>query len=177
MDAWVWILIAVLVVVAVVAFFMARRRSEQLRDRFGPEYDRTVREADSRRRAESELADRAKRREALDIRPLSEESRERYANSWRETQEQFVDAPSESIMRADRLVQELMRERGYPVEDFEQRTSDISVDHPHVVEDYRAAHAISLANDHGKASTEDLRQAMVHYRNLFEELLETKRTS
>jgi hypothetical protein len=173
MDAWVWVVIVAVVVVALIAYFMAqRRRSESLKERFGPEYERTVSSAGKRRAGESELAEREERREALDIRPLSSEARERYLVSWRETQERFVDTPSEAVGQADRLVQQVMQERGYPVENFEQRSSDISVDHPEVVQDYRAAHGISLANDHGEASTEDLRQAMVHYRSLFEELVE-----
>ncbi len=175
MEPWVWILIVVLVLIAIGAFlFATRRRTQGLQERFGPEYDRTVAETGQRRAAESELMERQKRREALDIRPLPDDARERYSASWNETQERFVDAPSEAVGEADRLVQEVMRERGYPVESFEQRAADISVDHPQVVEDFRAAHAISLANDHGEASTEDLRQAMVHYRSLFEQLLEAR---
>jgi hypothetical protein len=172
MDAWIWIVL-VLVVIAVIAYVVWRRmRTEQLRSRFGDEYERTVTETGKRSDAESELLTREKRRKELTIVPLSQESRERHAQSWRDTQTRFVDAPAEAVTDADRLVQEVMQERGYPVEDFEQRSSDISVDHPGVVQDYRAAHAISLANDHGQASTEDLRQAMVHYRSLFEVLLE-----
>ncbi|MFN2489967.1 MAG: hypothetical protein ABR529_09565 [Actinomycetota bacterium] len=175
MDAWVWFVILAVVVVAIVLYLGARKkRSEALQDRFGPEYDRTVKEAGARRGGESELAARTKRRDELDIKPLSDEARERYSSAWRETQERFVDAPTDAVTEADRLVQEVMQERGYPVDNFDQRSSDVSVDHPNVVEDYRAAHGISLANQHGEASTEDLRQAMVHYRQLFDELLETR---
>jgi hypothetical protein len=174
MEPLVWVLIAIgiLIVVAVVAFVASRRRSQRLRERFGPEYDRMVEQADDRRRVESDLAAREKRVERLDIRPLDPESRDEYARSWRDSQARFVDQPADAVRDADRLVIEVMRRRGYPMEDFEQRAADVSVDHPTVVENYRAGHAISMASDHGQASTEDLRQAMVHFRSLFEELLE-----
>jgi hypothetical protein len=172
-----WLLIVLVVVVVVLAAVVAwalvgKRRTQRLRSQFGPEYDRAMTEADNRRSAESELEARRRRREDLDIRPLSPEARERYARSWRDAQARFVDAPAEAIRQADALTMEVMRERGYPVDDFDQRSADISVDHPDVVENYRAAHGISMASEHGKASTEDLRQGMVHYRALFEELLE-----
>jgi hypothetical protein len=176
MSTWVWIVIvvAVVVVLALIAWsVLRRRRSTQLREGFGPEYDRTVEEAGSRRRAEAELAEREKRREELDIRPLTPAARDRFVDRWRDTQARFVDDPGSAVGDADSLVQEVMRERGYPTEDFEQRAADISVDHPHIVENYRAAHGISLAQERGEASTEDLRQSIVHYRSLFEELLET----
>jgi hypothetical protein len=174
MPAWGWILIIVAIVVVaalVVWSTMARRRTGHLRDRFGPEYDRAVREQEGRRGAERDLMQREKRREGLEIRPLAPEARQRYADSWRNAQARFVDQPSEAVHEADFLVVSVMRDRGYPMEDFEQRSADISVDHPQLVDNYRAAHGISLANDHDQASTEDLRQAMVHYRALFEELL------
>lgn len=176
MPIWVWIVIAVVVVIVVAALIAAarsRRRSERIRGRFGPEYDRTVEHLGNRRRAESELSERERRREELDIRPLQPAARDRYIQSWRDVQIRFVDMPSESVRQADALVIQVMRDRGYPMEDFEQRAADVSVDHPRVVEDYRTAHAISQANDGGRATTEDLRRAMVHYRTLFEELLET----
>ena len=176
MPSWGWVLIAigVLVVLALVAWsaYTGRRR-KGLQERFGPEYDRTVADAPSRREAESDLSERAKRREELQVRPLDTSSRDRYASRWQNTQAQFVDDPEGAVGEADRLIQEVMRERGYPVEDFEQRAADLSVDHPEVISNYRAAHGISIANERGKASTEDLRTAMVHYRALFEELLET----
>jgi hypothetical protein len=128
-------------------------------------------EMGSRRKAESQLADRQRRREQLEIRPLAPEARTRFAEEWQIVQSRFVDEPGDAVRGADALVIRVMRDRGYPMEDFEQRSSDVSVDHPHVADDYRAAHAISLAHDHDKASTEDLRQAMVHYRSLFDELL------
>ena len=178
MPVWAWILVAVVVLaaVAVAAWtMMSNRRTRTLRERFGPEYDRTVNESGKRRAGESELETRRKRREDLDIRPLAPASRERYAVSWRDAQARFVDAPAEAIREADALVLAVMQERGYPMEDFDQRSADISVDHPEVVQDYRAAHAISMASDHGKAGTEDLREAMVHYRALFERLLGSER--
>jgi hypothetical protein len=172
------LLVAILVVIvllALLAFFAGRqRRSRKLQDRFGPEYDRTVEQAGDRRAAEAELQERAERRERFDIVPLEAEARTRYIEAWRHTQAQFVDEPAEATREADRLITSVMRDRGYPVDDFDQRAADISVDHPQVVDDYRAAHAIAAANDRSEASTEDLRQALVHYRSLFEELLEDR---
>jgi hypothetical protein len=173
MPVWAWILvvIAIVAVGSLIAWSVSRRqRTQQLQSTFGPEYERAVSTSD-RGEAESELQARQARRQELDIRPLEPAARQRYAESWRETQASFVDSPPEAIRRADQLVTDVMGERGYPMETFEQRAADISVDHPHVVENYRAAHAISLASEHGKATTEDHRQAMVHYRELFEQLL------
>jgi len=164
--------IAAVVVVAVIVFLLARkRRSQQLRQRFGPEYDRVVKKEGEVRRAEGVLEMRAKRRDKFTLRPLPEASRLDFAGRWRAVQAQFVDEPAGSVSQADALVNELMAARGYPMSDFDQRAADISVDHPVVVENYRAAHAIALRHDSGQASTEDLRKAMVHYRTLFEELL------
>jgi hypothetical protein len=174
------LLVAILVVVillALLAFFAGRqRRSRKLQDKFGPEYDRTVEQAGDRRAAEADLLERADRRAELNIVPLEPEARDRYIEAWRSTQAQFVDEPVEATREADRLITSVMRDRGYPVDDFEQRAADISVDHPQVVDDYRAAHAIAARNDRSEASTEDLRQALVHYRSLFEELLEDRHT-
>lgn len=168
---WILIAIAVVVVLVLIAWSLSRRqRTQRLQSTFGPEYERAVRTAD-RSEAESELEARQARRKELDIRPLEPAARQRYAEAWRETQARFVDSPSEAIRRADQLVKDVMGERGYPMESFEQRAADVSVDHPHLVENYLAAHAITLASRHGKATTEDHRQAMVHYRALFEELL------
>jgi hypothetical protein len=178
MDAWVWIVIAVIVIaaIALVAWSVARkRRTDALRGTFGSEYDRATSAAGGRRAGEAELTERVKRREELDIRPLAPAAVERYTNEWQAVQGRFVDSPEGSLGEADRLVTSVMRERGYPMDDFDQRSADISVDHADVVDDYRAAHAISLANDHGKATTEDLRQAMVHYRSLFERMVEIDR--
>ena len=176
MPTWAWIVIvvaAVVIVGAIVWSATRARRRRDLQERFGSEYDRTVADAPSRREAESELSEREKRRDELDIRPLDQSSRDRYASQWQNTQAAFVDDPETAVGDADRLIQQVMRERGYPVDDFEQRANDLSVDHPEVISNYRAAHGISVANERGKASTEDLRTAMVHYRALFSELLET----
>src|SRR4051812_27160916 len=169
MPGWAWALVAVavIVVIAVVVWrTVAARRTRTLQDRFGPEYERTVGEADDRREAEAELAARAKRREELDIRPLTEASRRRYLEEWQRVQARFVDDPGSAVGEADGLIQSVMRERGYPVDDFDQRAADISVDHPHVVEHYREGHRLRAGD------TEAQRQAMVHYRALFDQLLE-----
>jgi hypothetical protein len=166
------IVAAVIVALVVGAMQMQRRRSARLQDRFGPEYEQVVTDVGSRREGESELARREERREALDIRPLDPDARGRYSATWQEVQAQFVDSPTDAVGEADRLVHQVMRDRGYPIDDFDQRAADISVDHADVVGDYRAAHAISLRNEVGQATTDDLRLAMVHYRALFEDLLE-----
>ena len=174
MDTWVWIVIAIaaVVVIALVLWSALRaRRTRTLKEGFGPEYDRTVADAPSKREAEGELLERQKRRDELDVKPLDPATRERYAEEWQATQARFVDDPGGAITEADVLIQRVMRERGYPVEDFEQRAADVSVDHPEVVNNYRAAHAISIAHERERASTEDLRVAMQHYRSLFDELL------
>jgi hypothetical protein len=176
MPTWAWILIAIAAVVIVGAIAWSAyksRRRRGLQQRFGDEYDRTVTDAPSRREAEAKLSEREKRRDELDIRPLEPSSRDRYASQWQNTQAAFVDNPEAAVTDADRLIQQVMRERGYPVDDFKQRANDLSVDHPDVISNYRAAHDISRDNDRGNASTEDLRKAMVHYRALFAELLET----
>ena len=177
MATWVWIVIAVaaVVVLALVLWSALRaRRTRTLQQGFGPEYDRTVADAPSKREAEAELSERQKRREELDIRPLDAGARERYAEAWQVTQARFVDEPGGAIAEADVLIQQVMRERGYPVEVFDQRAADVSVDHPEVVNNYRAAHGISIAHERERATTEDLRRAMVHYRSLFDELLESR---
>jgi hypothetical protein len=177
MDTGLLVAILIVLVLLVVLALVAgrQRRSRRLRERFGPEYDRTVAEAGDRREAEAKLKERTERRQQLDIVPLDPAARERYVEAWRQTQARFVDEPAEATREADRLITEVMRERGYPIEDFEQRAADVSVDHPQVVDDYRAAHAIAAANERSEASTEDLRQALVHYRSLFEELLDVGR--
>src|SRR5215210_5987672 len=146
MDAWVWIVIvvvAVLVLAALAWSVTRRRRSTALQESFGPEYERTVEESDSRRAAERELHERQERREELEIRPLAPGARDRYSRSWEHLQARFVDDPARSVSEADELIQEVMRERGYPVDDFEQRAADLSVNHPELVENYRAAHGIA----------------------------------
>jgi hypothetical protein len=177
MDTGLLVAIVIVLVLLVVLALVAgrQRRSRRLKERFGPEYDRTVAEAGDRKAAESQLEERTARRERLDIVPLDPADRTRYLEAWRQTQARFVDEPAEATGEADRLITSVMRDRGYPIDDFEQRAADISVDHPQVVDDYRAAHAIAAANERSEASTEDLRQALVHYRSLFEELLEVDR--
>jgi hypothetical protein len=169
-----WILVAIILVLVCVAgvLVMRQRRTAQLREGFGPEYDRVVGERGDQRVAEAELQERRERRRSYDIRPLEDDEREGYAERWQATQRRFVDQPASALGEADRLVGDVMRKRGYPVEDFEQQAADVSVDHPAVVEHYRAGHEIARANDDQRASTEDLRQAMVHYRALFVELLD-----
>ncbi|MER5203755.1 hypothetical protein [Streptomyces sp. NPDC002825] len=167
------IVIPVVVVLALIVLAIAldRRRRRRLRERFGPEYDRTVEEAGSRRAAEYDLGAREERHETLDIKPLPSGARERYADRWRSVQAQFVDRPEGAVHDADSLVSSLMRERGYPTEGFEQQTRDLSVEHGRTLEHYRAAHEINSLSASQQATTEQLRGAMVHYRALFDELL------
>ncbi len=167
---------AALAVCAAGIWLYQKRRSERLKKKFGIEYERPVAEAGTRLRAESELEAREKRVEKLPIRPLTPQERARFVEAWLPIQAGFVDDPPKAVAEAERLVEQAMTTRGYPVADFEQRIRDISVDHRDVVEDYRKAHEIMVAlhSPNGEASTEDLRQAMCFYRQLFEELLETK---
>ncbi|HZD74996.1 MAG TPA: hypothetical protein VE776_14115 [Actinomycetota bacterium] len=169
------IIIAAAVVVVVVVLAGQRLRTRRLREQFGPEYERTLARTGDRRAGESELADREQRHRRLEIVDLDPADRTRYLEAWRATQGRFVDDPAGATREADELVSSVMRDRGYPVDEFEQRVGDISVDHPQVAENYRAAHAVSLANERGLASTDDLRQAFVHYRSLFAELLDSGR--
>src|SRR5436190_19985963 len=176
MELWqiALIVLVVLVVGGALAWMASQRnRTEHLTERYGPEYQRTLESSGDRREAERELAAREERVEQYEINPLSTAQRDRYLAKWRETQAKFVDDPSAAISEADALVQEVMQERGYPMGDFEQRSADVSVDHPHVVEEYRAAHQIAEQHADGGMATEDLRQALVHYRALFQDLLET----
>jgi hypothetical protein len=165
---------AVVVLLLVIAGLLLtrKRRSDRLRGHFGPEYDRTVHAMGSREKAEAELRARQKRIEKLDIVPLAPREAERFRSAWQDLQGRFVDSPQGTLAEADLLVRELMTRRGYPMGDFESRAADVSVDHPMVVEHYRAAHAIAMQDRDGKADTEALRQAVVHYRALFAELLE-----
>jgi len=170
------ILIAAAVVLIVVLLAVKRsyrKKSEELQGQFGPEYDRTLETADSKKAAEEELAARRERREQLEITPLSSAARERYTSQWQTVQAQFVDNPGAAVASADHLIQTVMSERGYPVQDFETRAADVSVDHPQVVENYREGHRLAEKSSDGDGSTEDLRQAMRHYRALFDELLES----
>jgi CcmD family protein len=176
MDAWVWILIAVMaiVVIAIVAYLFAmQRRRKELRREFGPEYQRAVDKSGDVRRGESDLMARRDRRRELDIRELRPESRDNYRRSWEQIQARFVDDPAGVLGQADGLIIAVMGERGYPMDDFDQRADDISVDHPDVVQHYRAGHAVSDKVGRGQeVSTEDLRKAFVHYRALFGVLVE-----
>jgi len=153
-----------------VLLFVRKRRSERLRNRFGAEYDRAVKEEGNQRHAEAQLEKRAERVESFHVRPLAAPDRARFVDAWRGIQARFVDDPAGTVVQADQLLGDVMSTRGYPVTDFEQRAADISVDHPVVLENYRAGHEIALRQAEGKANTEDLRQAMIHYRALFEEL-------
>jgi hypothetical protein len=168
------IVIAAALVVAALAWLYARRRritTAGLRRRFGPEYEQTVRDQGSARKAETQLADRQKRVATLEIRDLDSAERERFSGQWHALQSRFVDDPKGAVTEADALVSTLMQTRGYPVADFDQRAADISVDHPRVVANYRSAHEIALRLAKGEANTEELRTATIHYRSLFEELV------
>lgn len=166
--------VAVVVLAAVGWLVWQRQRSEALRQQYGPEYDRTVRQMGDQRRAESELLKRQERVEQLDIRPLSAAQRAEYMDRWRTVQAKFVDDPKGAVTDADGLVTDVLKARGYPVADFDQRAADLSVHHPRVVENYRAARDIAHRHRRGEATTEDLRQAMVYYRGLFQDLLEDR---
>jgi LPXTG-motif cell wall-anchored protein len=165
------VVVGLAVLLGLVALLVQTRRRKALQDRFGPEYERTVEERGGRRKAEAELQDRARRVEAFAIKPLRPGDRERYIRSWTQVQADFVDNPKVAVGRADELLSEIMAARGYPVGDFEQRSADLSVDHPVVVQNYRAGHEIAMRQAGGRAGTEDLRQAMIHYRALFEDLV------
>jgi len=165
--------LAVIVIAGIAAWlFFRKRHTGRLRTQFGEaEYDRAVKEVGGRRYAEAELKERTERVESLNIRPLAAGDRARFVELWRSVQARFVDGPGGAVTEADQLLRDVMSTRGYPVTDFEQRAADISVDHPLVMENYRTAHAIAIRQTQGRANTEDLRQAMIHYRTLFEELV------
>jgi len=164
-----------LIVATVIALLFStretRRRRMQLRNQFGPEYERAIEDYGSEDRAERALLNRAKRVKKLHLKDLGNETRVRHASSWQNVQRMFVDDPGRAVHEADTLIKTVMRARGYPVEDFEQRVADLSVDHPSVVQHYRAARALADSNREGRANTEELRQAFVHYRALFADLL------
>jgi hypothetical protein len=165
--AIVFLVVGGLLAMAVMRF----QRTRRLRERFGPEYDRLVNEAGDKRKAESELEARLAHVDALQIRPLSAEEVNRFSLDWQATQAEFVDEPLASVQKADRLIREVMKAKGYPVEDFEQRAADISVDYPDLVTDYRGLHLIAVKEANDEVSTEEMRQAMVHGRALFENLV------
>jgi hypothetical protein len=166
---------AVIVIIVVAAWLYVRKRrgtTADLRRKFGPEYDRAVLAHGSERKAEAKLADREKRVETLNLRDLDSMEHERFSKQWESVQSRFVDSPKGAVAEADDLVSSVMKARGYPVSDFDQRAADISVDHPRVVENYRSAHEIALRVGKDQGTTEELRTAMIHYRSLFEELVQ-----
>jgi LPXTG-motif cell wall-anchored protein len=174
-----WIIVAGVAVIALLAlaawfFYRKKKQSERLQQRFGPEYGRTVGELGGRTKAESELKAREERVEHLTITPLAPAEAARFSQAWNALQGRFIDNPKGVVVQADQLVRELMLKRGYPMVDFERRAADISVDHPSVVEHYRAAQAIAARDERGEADTEELRKAVVHYRVLFDEMLEVR---
>lgn len=178
MATWVWVLIvaAAVLALALVAGYVwkaqTRRRTARLHDRFGPEYDRVATTSESKQEAEAELEARAERRDDLEISELSDDSRTRYVESWRRVQTRFVDDPRGAVGGADTILESVLRERGYPIDDdFDQRTADLSVDHPDVVERYREGHRLAQTTNDDPAATENLRAAMQHYRALFDELV------
>ena len=166
------IVVAILAIGAAVWMYIQKRRTQGLRSKFGPEYDKAVDSHKDRSHAESDLEKREKRVAKFNIRSLRSEERIKYAEDWRTEQSLFVDDPRTAVKHADVLVQDVMKRRGYPISDFEQNAADLSVDHPQVVENYRAAHEIAVRDARGQSTTEDLRKAMVSYRALFEDLLE-----
>jgi FtsZ-interacting cell division protein ZipA len=174
------ITIVVVVVLMVIAgallapVFARRKRSAKYQDKFGAEYDRTVESTGSEKKAQAELVERQKHVDSLNIRPLSTEERDRYLAEWTAVQSKFVDEPAEATVEADHLIMEVMNVRDYPVSDFEERAADISVSYPKLVTNYRAARAIAIKNEQHQADTEDLRQAFIYYRSLFDELLITE---
>jgi hypothetical protein len=171
----VGIVIVALAIVGIVAWYSVaqRRQTASLKQRYGAEYDRTLASADNRRAAETELVTRQERVERLELHALSPDQRDLYAQQWHDVQELFVDNPGRAVARADALVADVMRDRGYPVENFEQRAADLSVHHSVLVQNYRAARDVADRHRRGSATTEELRRAMVYYRELFEDLLET----
>jgi hypothetical protein len=169
------IVVVALLVMAVAAWLYVRsRRTHHLKSRFGPEYDRVVEETGGRHKAEANLHNLEKRVRKFEIRPLGTTERDRFIVAWRDVQAMFVDNPERAVSRADQLLGDIMQARGYPVGDFEQQAADLSVDHPVVVDNYRTAHEIAVRHGQGQATTEDLRQAMVHYRTLFDELTDDR---
>jgi hypothetical protein len=179
MPLWQWMLILALVVIVIAVVVVGvsagrRRKTERLRRHYGPEYERLVFEAGDEKAAEKELLAREHNRRKLDISDLAPSALAEFADRWHQVQTRFVDDPAGAVGAADQLVVEVMRERGYPVDDFEQRAADISVDHPSIAEDYRAAHDICLLQQHGDITTEQQREAFVHYRALFDTLLDTE---
>jgi hypothetical protein len=171
--AWVLVILGIIVAAVVIWLLVRQARTRRLQRSFGPEYDRTMSRTGDRGATESDLRERSERVRQLDIRPLSQPDHDRFASEWTKVQAEFVDTPTEAVSDADDLIQEVMSRRGYPMQDFDRRAADISVEHPDVVENYRSAHSIAVKETHhpGDADTEALRKAMVYYRSLFDELL------
>jgi hypothetical protein len=167
------IVVVVLVVLGVILalVFSPKKRSQQFQNKFGPEYDRVVKNAGSEKKAQAELNQRQKHVDTMNIRPLSVSERERYQAEWTAIQAKFVDQPGQATVEADHLIMEVMKVRAYPVSDFDQRAADVSVNYPTLVSNYRAAREIAIKNEQHSANTEELRQALIYYRSLFDELL------
>jgi len=170
-GAIVAIIVVIVIILAVAIFAATAARRRRLKERFGPEYERTVSGQQSQRRAEAELASRERRVRSLDIRPLTSPARTEYVAQWATIQERFVDQPTSAVSQAQQLVTAVLQDRGYPTEGYEQVLADLSVEHARNLEHYRAAHALSVSSANGSASTEDMRQAMIHYREMFDDLL------
>jgi lipopolysaccharide export LptBFGC system permease protein LptF len=179
MNTNTYLIIAVVLVLVIMGailgpIFSRRQRSKRYSDKFGPEYDRTVKNMGNKKKAQTELDERRTHVETLNIRPLSEGERQRYLAAWTAVQAKFVDQPAQATVEADHLIMEVMQMRDYPVSDFEQRAADISINYPDLVSNYRAAREIAIKNEHHQADTEELRQAMIYYRSLFDELLKSE---
>lgn len=175
MTSWIWIIVVIAIVIIAALILMvasSRQRTMRLRRQFGDEYDRTVEAREGRRSAEAELRSRERQRAEFQITPLPEQARTRFVAEWREVQARFVDEPSNAVMAADGLVYRVMGARGYPMQDFEAQANLISVDHPGIVENYRHAHGVYDRAQSQRATTEDLRGAFLHYRALFDQLLQ-----
>jgi hypothetical protein len=171
-GATVAIIVVIVIILAVAGFATMAARRRRLKERFGPEYDRLVADQQSQRKAEAELASRERRVRSLDIRPLKAAARTEYTAQWASIQERFVDHPASAVSQAQQLVTAVLQDRGYPTEGYEQILADLSVEHARNLEHYRAAHALSESSANGSASTEDMRQAMIHYREMFDDLLD-----
>jgi FtsZ-interacting cell division protein ZipA len=170
-GATVAIIVVIVIILAVALFAATTARRRRLKERFGPEYERLVTDQQSQRKAEAELASRERRVRRLDIRPLTAAARTEYIAQWTSIQERFVDQPAAAVSHAQQLVTAVLQDRGYPTEGYDQILADLSVEHARTLEHYRAAHALSESSASGSASTEDLRQAMIHYREMFDDLL------
>jgi hypothetical protein len=179
MNTTTYITIAVVLVLVIIGAILApifarRKRSQRYQDKFGTEYDRTVKTMGNKKKAQTEMDERQKHVETLNIRPLSISERQRYLADWNAVQAKFLDQPGQATVEADHLIMEVMQVRAYPVSDFEQRAADISINYPTLVSNYRAAREIAIKNEHHQADTEELRQALIYYRSLFDELLKTE---